>query len=293
MRNRVYLGAGHHRRPRNAQAWVDGGTSSDTESQPGYPFEYTAPMSVAYYPPGGGAPVTANFLFWGISDGTTGRTQASRMLTQPVANSPLTLIAWYYLPASGGNGPGGSAILIDAYSALRGDFVDEDFVDVTSDATLTASANVDGVVPTAVAEQLDAYNGISTGEAFSEWAFSGHDMAAVVDDLDAGAGAEGLAIATYVPTTPWVAHIPTLGWTILFGVAQDGGGAVVHIGTGGPPVPVDPWGPLIQRMLVAASLDARGSGLSKKAAKDIHHAASSEIADAARAIAKLAQAESK
>jgi hypothetical protein len=55
---------------------------------------------------------------------------------------------------------------------LHGDFVDDDFVTVTSDGPLTVAANVDGVVPTTATQTVRAFGHIPTGEAFDEWVMS-------------------------------------------------------------------------------------------------------------------------
>ena len=266
---RVYLGAAHHRRPRNPQPWVEGDPSSEVDVTTGGSITPFAPPSLVYTPPQG-PPVNAGFLFWSVNDGGNGGTQTSRALTTTVGSNPITLIAWYYLPPSGGpNGTGGPAILIDAYSVQAGDFIDDDFVDVTSDPSLTTSANVDGVVPTQSAETLNAYDSVPTGESFRQWAVTTDAGGANLDVLDAPAGATGLTVATYskVPAVVPHVHVPQSGVVILFGVTQDGGGVVVPIG-GGPPIPIGPWGPFVERIVAAAAVEAAGKSLSKRAAAE-------------------------
>jgi hypothetical protein len=155
---RIYLGAAHHRRPRNPQPWVEPYPSSEVDVLQGGLLTPFAPPSLAYTPPGG-TPTAAGFVFWSLSDGSGGRTQPSPALTETVGSSPLTLIAWYYLPASGGPGTtnGGSAVLIGAYSVQNGNFVDDDFVTVLSDPSLTLAANVAGVVPTGADQSVQAF----------------------------------------------------------------------------------------------------------------------------------------
>ena len=87
----------------------------------------------------------AQLLFWSVTDGTNGQTYPAGPLTQPVGGSPLTITAWYF--PIGGDGNGGPAIIDDAFSAAKGDFIDDTFVTVTSDPSLTNQANVVGVVP--------------------------------------------------------------------------------------------------------------------------------------------------
>ena len=287
---RIYLGAAHHRRPRNAQAWVEPYPSGEVDVVAGGVITPFAPPTLPYTV--GSTTVEPAFVFWSLSDGSGGRTQAARALTETVATSPLTLIAWYYLPASGGgNGGGGTAVLIDAYSVLHGDFVDDDFVTVTSDGSLTLSANVDGVVPTTSAETVAAFGSIPTGEGFDEWVVASDDASAVGGTLTTPAASTGLAIATYRHTgidLPKV-NLPREGVLVLFGVVDDAPGLVIPIGGGGGPVPVGPWGPFVARILAAISLHGVARGLSKTASTRVGEAADAEIADAAKELAAAAK----
>lgn len=286
---RIYLGAAHHRRPRNPQAWAEPDPSEEVDVLQGGVLTPFAPQTLAYTPPGGTA-LEAGFLFWSLSDGSGGRTQASRALTETVGSSPLTLIAWYYLPPSpGGPGGPGTAVLIDAYSVQRGDFVDDDFVTVTSNPSLSLAANVDGSVSTSVEESVQAYGHIPTGEGFDQWVTSPGGTSAAGDLLTAPAGSEGLAIATYRHTAVQPPKRgPEQGWIILFGITNDGSGIQIPIG-GGPPVPIGPWGPLVARMLAAMGVYGGASSLSKEGAARIQEVAAAEIAEVAQEIARAAQ----
>ena len=112
--------ASHHRQPRNSPAWVEPpGYANESDGQTGSPVN-PAVFPTIPYTPAGGAAVNAYFAFWSVSDAEHGRTQTSPTLQETVGLSPLTLVAWYFLP--GGGGPGGdSSILIDAYSVGAGD----------------------------------------------------------------------------------------------------------------------------------------------------------------------------
>lgn len=286
---RIYLGAGHHRRPRNPQPWVEPYPSSEVDVVTGGVITPFAPPTLPYTP-SGGTTVEPGFVFWSLSDGATGRTQTTPALTETVAGNPLTLIAWYYLPPGGGGNGGGTAVLIDAYSVLHGDFVDDDFVTVTSDPSLSVAANVDGVVPTAVAETVQAFGHIPTGEGFDAWMTSAGGTSAVGDLLTAPAKSGGLAIATYRNTSTKIpqVNVPREGVIILFGVTNDAPGVVIPIGGGGP-VPVGPWGPFVARILTAAGLHGGSAGLSSKAGARVRDAAVGEIAQAAQELANAAK----
>ena len=287
---RIYLGASHRRRPRNPQPWVEPYPPSEVDVVSGGVITPFAPPTLPYTP-SGGSTVQPGFVFWSVSDGSGGRTQTSQALTETVAASPLTIIAWYYLPPGGGPNGNGTAVLIDAYSVLHGNFVDDDFVTVTSDASLSAAVNVEGVVPTAVAETVQAFGHIPTGEGFDDWVSSPGGTSAVGDLLTAPAKSGGLAIATYRrlgPTVPRV-DLPREGVMVLFGVVNDGGGLVIPIGGGGGPVPVGPWGPFVARILAAVGLHAGASGLSPHGATRIREAADGEIAHAAQELADAAR----
>jgi hypothetical protein len=141
-------------------------------------------------------------------------------------------------------------------------------VTVTSDPSLSVAANVDGSVPTQVAETIDAYTHLPTGEGFDQWVATLGSTplltpSAVGTVLTAPATSGGLALALYKPTAAQPPrHTPQEGLQILFGITNDGSGIAIPIG-GGPPVPVGPWGPLVARLLQAVSIHASAGGLSK------------------------------
>ena len=93
-----------------------------------------------------GVPELAQLLFLSVTDGTNGKTQPAGPLTQSVRASPLTVTALYF-PVDGGGGNGSTFIIDDAFSAIKGDFIDDPFVTVTTDASLTSDANVVGHCP--------------------------------------------------------------------------------------------------------------------------------------------------
>lgn len=285
---RIYLGAGHHRQPRNHPTWVEPpGYASESESATGSAAVPAVFPTIPLTPPGGGDPVNAFFAFWAVSDDEGGRTQSSPTLQQTVGATPLVLIAWYFLPG-GGDGEG-SGVLLDAYSVAARDFIDDNFVDVTSDPSLTSQANVAGFVPTGSAQTLDAFDALHA-ESFESWVVASATATASGDELSAPAGSGGLAFATYAKRELRVPslRIPSESVAILFGVIQDGGGAVLPVG-GGPPIPIDPWGPLIARLLSAISITSTARQLGPKASREMLRLAVGEIGQINKEIDALAQ----
>ena len=142
---KMYLPAGHHRQPRNANAELSLAPSSggDTPYSPPYfpQLPYTLPNS--------GGDGMAKLLFWSDTDGTTGVVRPPVAFDIPSSANARTVTGWYFPISGPGVINGGSAIIDDAFSANLGTFIDDTFVDVISDPSLTADANVIGVVPTA------------------------------------------------------------------------------------------------------------------------------------------------
>ena len=165
----MFLPGGHHRQPRNASIELNlaptaGGDVPDAGI-------YTPPFfpQLPYTFNGGNG--MAKLLFWSVTDGSNGQVLPPASFNQTVGSSPLNITASYF-PISGPGqwGGPGTAIIDDAFSANLGRFIDDTFVDVTSDPTLTNDANVIGIVPTNVAETLVAKSPVpSTGEPFAQW----------------------------------------------------------------------------------------------------------------------------
>ena len=138
---------------------------------------------------------TAAFAFWsvtGAADGSSISTNTS--LSVSVGSSDINATAWY-LP-TGGNGPGEPGLFIDAFDVNLGMFVDDDFVAVTPDAGLTAAANNDGFVPTASAENVDAFASIHA-VPFESWTVVAGMEAVNNLVLQAAAGSSAAAFAFY------------------------------------------------------------------------------------------------
>lgn len=248
---RLINSAGHHRQPRTGPTWTPLPGGYLTDSTPGTTAQATA-----------GAVPNAIFLFWSASDGEGGAVTEGTTINQTVGSNPLTLTAWY-LPV-GGDGSGGPVVLLDAFSLSIGDFVDDDFVTVTSDGSLTNQANVAGVVPTPVAQTLEAFGSVH-GQQFVEWIGTGTPSG---QNLSLAGGASGFAIATY--RTQKVA-LPRLdpgrylaGWLLFGGVDVDGGGWVVPIGGGPGGGPIGPWGPFVANLARLLNIGVSAHGLGKE-----------------------------
>ena len=110
---------------------------------------------------------TGFFAFWSIAGGANGGVVDFNTLPQgvPVGSTDIVATA-IYIEGGGGNGEPGA--WIDAFDVNQGIFVDDDFVNVSPDASLTAAANNDGWVPSASAENVLAYSSIHA-VPFSEW----------------------------------------------------------------------------------------------------------------------------
>lgn len=234
--------------------------------------------------------VDGKFLFWSVSDGDGGRTEQDLKVTETVGATDLTLVAWYF--PLGGVGNGETAVLIDAYSVAKSAFVDDDFVTVTSDPSLTKPANVDGFVPTKVDELVQAFLSVasSPAEDFETWLLSPDSGTSESGrELTAPAGSGGLAFASYANTEREFGitrDLPILVGTILFGVGEDGGGIMI---VGGKPIPIDPWGPLVGRLLTAIQVYVVAGNLGREAGARIQEVALRVIADVSLEINELAQ----
>lgn len=291
---RVYVAAGHHRQPRNGSTYIEPYPSDEAEVVTGTTFTSFAAPHLSYQI--NGQELEGTFLFWSAGDGTNGSTSTEPQLSQVVGDAALNLTAWYLPP--GGTGPGGgSGYLLDAFSAATGNFIDDTFVDVTSDASLTAEANVVGDISTKLPETLQAHAGVaSTAESFEHWiAVSVPDdkpLVAAGGTLDLAAGTSGVAIATYHKNQ---IQTPNLGglsakeaWIILYGIIQDGGGLEIHPGGGGPH-PEGPWGPFIAEIARTAGVGVLASSLPGAAGAQIQLLAAREALRAAEVNVKAIQ----
>lgn len=267
----IILPAGHHRQPRNANSQLEPNNPIEVDvDNPGN----ISPLYIPQLPFGNNQ--LAQMLFWSVTDGSNGKTYPAGPLTQSVGGSPLVITAWYYPIGGGGNG-GGTAIIDDAFSAAKGDFIDDTFVTVTSDPSLTNDANVVGVVPTTRAQTLKAAHSVnSTSEPFSKWMSFGAGTPSS-DTLNVPTAAVGLAIAVYEKsqvdlTLPH--RDDAIGGTLIGGVAFDGGGYIL---VGGKPHPVDPWGPLVISLVQASLASAGSRSMSRKFGAEVRQLAAKSV----------------
>jgi hypothetical protein len=123
------------------------------------PFSPELPYTI---PAGSGM---AKLLCWNATDGTHGQVLPPVACTQQVGANRLTITGLYF-PISGPGVVGdGSAIIDDAFSAALGHFIDDTFVTVTSEPSLTSDANVIGVVPTTNAVTLEASASVASSRS--------------------------------------------------------------------------------------------------------------------------------
>jgi hypothetical protein len=265
----MFLPGGHHRQPRNTSVELDlAPTAGADVTNPGTynpPFFPQLPYTLM------GGTGLANLIFWNVTDGTNGQVLPPTAFTQTVDGSPLTITAWYF-PISGPGSGSGDEIIDDAFSANLGRFIDDTFVDVTSDSSLTNNANVIGIVPTSVAETLVARSTVvSTPEPFSKWILNGTFMLAGDTTLNVAQHTVGIAIAVYqqssvtwkLPPNYWLYNpwwwIETHGGLVPPGPdpwARELAGALVLAGTASqaaPQVQVRILEAALQQVLTAAS----------------------------------------
>lgn len=242
--------AGHHRRPRSAPASTVLGVGPSGQFLPG------SSASSGIAPPF----PDAAFAFWSVSDGASGEVTESTSVVTTIGSAPTRFAAWY-TPVGGGGGGGGSAVLLDAFLANTGSFVDDPFVDVTSDPGSTDAVDASGVIATGADVALRA-RGTCAGGGFVEWIGTGDPSG---QDLPLTAGTSGMAIAVYRKEElrlPRPSELDALAWLIILGgVGVDGGGIV--IGPDGKPVPVDPWGPFVGKFAGALGAGLRASRIGK------------------------------
>lgn len=192
---------GHHRQPRNTGGVINLNLPPlpPTNEVPG------SPAPAFYWPilpyPAGGSDGNAKLMFWSVIDGTNGQVFPAGPLNYVVGTSPLAITAWYFPISGPSTGQGGPMIIDDAFSAALGKFIDDTFVDVTSDPSLTSGANVVGEVPTNEAETLVAKGSVvSTPEPFQEWIVSWSSAPGTSPTLNVPRGEIGMAVAIYHDT---------------------------------------------------------------------------------------------
>jgi hypothetical protein len=266
------------RRRAGATAQEIAPASLTTVTDPGT-FQSLAFPTVAWVD-GNGQMQSANFAFWavtGASAQTPGSVTANPQLSVNVGADPLTAVAWY-LPI-GGDGNGGPGWDIDAFDVNAGQFVLDDFVNVTSDPSLTAAANWDGYVPTANAETIEAYDHIAAGP-FSMWDLVTTPATQSNRTVQLAQRSSGTGFAFYqrpmgvMPKRPREYDV----WTwVSRGVMVDGGGPT---GNG----PIGPWNPDFLALIAGVQL-ANGVGrLQQELRGEVLNIASKQVMQSAEKI---------
>ena len=270
---KLYLTAGHHRQPRNLNPDFKL-SEGDFDTNP----PYVPSWDLTPYGFEGKAPM----LFWSVTDGSQGQTYPAGDLTLPQPVDPnVTVTAWYF-PLGGG--PGDLEIIDDAFSANKGAFIDDTFVTVTSDPSLTSQANVVGIVPTEKAETLVASAMVvSTPEPFFQWLSFGPGMPSSTNsaELDVPAKASGIAIAVY--QYPEKVDFSgrdvqgTIYGTVTVGVTHDGGGTMT---VNGVKIHIDPYGPLVLQIANASLTIAGSKGMDRRISERVQQLAAEAVLDA-------------
>jgi len=188
-----------------------------------------------------------HFAFWSVVGCANGPLFSTNPNLKVYADtSDMQATAWYVEP---GNGPGTPALLIDAFDVDIGDFVLDDFVDVVTDASLTAEANLDGIVPTtSQTEDVRAYTSIRA-VPFDKWIVVEGTEPVSTEDLSGEKDSTAIAFAMYQSPPSGVVKPPEIGdvtW-VSWGVTVDGGGP-----TGRGPQP--PWSALVRELAAGLAL---------------------------------------
>ncbi len=163
---------------------------------PGETFQCPlAPRSMTWYD-GRALLQSGDFAFWSVTGGADGAIVTIQNVPFPtkVGNTDIRATAWYI---KGGGGGGGSGFRIDAFDVNLGDFVNDDFVNLTPNS-LTTGANNDGWVPTTSLAHIKAYLSINAG-SFVDWKVVVGTALVNREDMDAAAGANAIAFAYYQP----------------------------------------------------------------------------------------------
>jgi hypothetical protein len=230
---------------------------------------------------------SANFAFWSVTGGTGGAFVSALNTPPPaqVGSGDIVATAWYI--AGGGNG-GPPGVSIDAFDVNMGNFVDDDFVTVSPDNTLTAAANNDGFVPTASQEHVNAFGSIHS-VPFVNWTVIAGTETVNAGDLLATARSSAIAFAFYqTPNLPRlnVPRVPEDSTWVSWGVMVDGGGP-----TGRGPVP--PWNPFVLQFAAGLALADSARNVSSELRSHVLDLAAKQVSIAADAIQKALRAGKK
>jgi hypothetical protein len=222
---------------------------------------------------------TAHFAFWSVVGGENGASfTTDPNLNFEVGSGDAQATAWYIE----GGGPGSPALLIDAFDVDLGDFVLDDFVDVVTDASLTAEANLDGIVPTTDrTEDVRAYTSIRA-VPFSQWIVVEGTEPVTNEDLTGTLDTFAIAFAMYQSQQGTGFRPPeNIGdatW-VSWGVMVDGGGP-----TGRGPVP--PWNPYVRELAAGLALAESAGSVDKSIQQSVLRLAAEQVKLAAGNIAQ-------
>jgi hypothetical protein len=198
-----------------------------------------------------------------------------------------------YAPAGGGDGHGGPGVWVDAFNVDIGDFSDSDFMQVYTNGSLDSAqsleANNDGIVSSASAEDMRAYNMVD-GVPFLEWEkVNGPTLTNVDYQLAKGEG--GIVFAFYQTPPSSRPPVPSYvgnneGWIYVSpGVMVDGGGLV--IGPDGVPHPVDPWGPLVAQLMSTVVILSVAVNMAKREKEQVIGLAANHLDSLKKAVSKM------
>jgi hypothetical protein len=163
--NYIVYTAGHRRHHAGSQTQLipsASGVSSQNEH-----FPVFAPPALPYN--------NANLPFAFMS--VVGNADDNHLYTTPGTKDIKTgttdiTVTIVYAPAGGGDGHGGPGIWIDAFNVNTGQFSDSDFVQIYTngslDAAKTTTANNDGIVSSATAEDIRSLASVD-GVPFLKW----------------------------------------------------------------------------------------------------------------------------
>ena len=269
----------------HGSAYQDIGPQSNSSLAPGDTFQTQwAPMSLEWTEMSDGKLVTHTgfFAFWSIVGGADGGVVDFKQLPTPVPVGSTDIVASaIYLEGGGGGGEPG--VSIDAFDVNQGIFVDDDFVNVSPDASLTTAANNDGWVPSASAESVLA-DGSIHAVPFSEWhVFLGTEM---VNNTTLNVAVQSSAVGFAFYKTPVPGGIGLIdpsrwkvGTWVSWGVMVDGGGPT---GDG----PVDPWGPYVKELAAGLMLAQAAKEVNPGLKTAVMALAAKQVSVAAAAIQK-------
>lgn len=274
--NYIVYTQGHRRHHAGTQTQLfpprgDPPTLPGGQSSPGEHFSVFAPAEWVYMGQ------NLSFAFMSVA----GNIDHNHLYTTPGIKNVNTgtgdiTITIVYAPPGGGNGHGGPGIWVDAFNVDRGDFSDNDFMQVFTDGSLdnakTLTANNDGVVSSATAEDMRA-NSTVEGVPFLQWEKLGNpNMPVRNSDYMLAQNEGGIAFAFYQSPEIQIPDVPQTttegGWiNVSKGVALGIGGFGVRAGSGViEPFP-HPSEILIAKLMTTAVLLSVSSNMSEEVKK--------------------------